>query len=588
MARSTLVWLALAVALLAALFLWQDRRESARAQDEDVPLFQGLDTASVTAVRIESVERDVHLRAERTASGGWVLVDPVSVPADSELFEYLVQTALARRGASVPRSEGDAQSLNLDPPRIILELESQSNGTAVRQKLEIGALDLDGQRMYVRARGRILRTLRDLDTTLSRQLDDYKSPRIVELDPREIIEVHRAGKLVLARDAEATDLAFDALVEEQTWHATLPIQAALDPVAMSLWVQGATRLEARRYIEDGGAAPADYGLDPPEFSVRLSTAKNAQAELSFGRSGHAANSAWFARLSGKPFLIGVDDHAVKLLAAPLEDLLDRRLMRRRSAPIDGITFHSNDRELLIGRTGKAWNVSEKRGHGSFTTPYPAEQSRVDDVIGRMEAVEFADFVFDRQFEPSPGGEILSIQSGSDAQGGAIGVRFTSESGAVALEYQRFGDSVVALVDPSLLELLRTPLEDLMSLHLLDVLEVDQTALRIAGLGAERRYVRGPGGVWAAPDLAVRAQELDQVLDSLLFLRAERHLPIGAPGALVDPVTIDFTNRRDGHLVYTVGRTPGESGEVAVDVDGRRAILAKKDQGLHAKLVALLR
>ncbi len=595
MQRSMLLWLALAVLGLAALFWWQERREQSHAREEGTPLFEGLDVAAVTAVRIESVERDVHLRAERDANGTWNLVDPIAARAQSELFDFLVQSALTRRGALVPESEGDAQSLGFEPPRVILELESDSNGKPARQRLELGALDLDGARVYVRVRGRILRTLRDLDTTLARSIDDFKSRSVVELDARDVVEVQRAGRTTFERGVDPHDLTLHALVDDEQWRASEPVRAALDPVAMSLWVQGATRLEAGRFVEDGAAALADYGLDPSEFSVELVTSRDARETVHFGRPGHAPGAAWFARLSGQTPVWGIDEQSVRLLASPIEDLLDHRLVRRRSAAIDGITLRSNDRELLLARLGRVWNVCEKRGHGSFTTPRPAEQGRVDDLLGRMEALEFAAFLLDRPFEASSGGETVSIDSGADVQGGSIGALFTSASGAAARQFQRPGESVVALVDPSLLELVHTPLEELLSLRLLDILEIDQASLRISGLGSERRYVRGRGGVWAAPDLAVRAEELDQVLDPLLFLRAEKHRRAGAELPFIDPIQVEFTNKSDKRTVFTLGLTPRDDGqagaaeqEVDVEIDGLRALLATKDQGLYGKLAALLK
>ncbi len=591
MRRSTLVLLAIVVAGLFALYLWQDRAERVRAQDEDLPLFEGLDAATVTAVRIESTERDTHVRAERGADGRWKLVDPVAVAADTALFDHLVSSALSRRGSVVPASEGDARSLGFEPPRAILELESASNGAARRQRVEIGALDLDGDRVYVRVRGRILRTLRDLDTTLARHVDDYKSREVLQLDAREVVEAHRTGSAAFQHGETPPRLDLDAWVDGEQWRATAPVKAALDPVAMALWVQGATRLEAARHVQDGAAAPGDYGLDPPELSIELVTARDARETLHCGRPEHAPGRKWFARLAGQPSIWAVDENAVRLLAAPIDSLLDHRLVRRRSGAIDGITLRTDDRELLVARHGREWNVSEKRGHGDFTFPRRAETARVDDLIGRLEAVEFAGFVFDRAFEPSAGGGTLSVQSGDDVQAGTIGARFTSESGAVALQFQRSGDSVVALVDTSLADLVRIPMEELLSLKLLDILEIDQASLRISGLGAERRYVRGKGGVWSAPDLAVRAQELDAVLDPLLFLRAEKHRPHGASDPLVDPITIEFTSRADARTAYTIGLTaPGDGAapQVEVDIEGRRALLARKDQGLHAKLAALLK
>lgn len=579
--RTTVIGLLVVVVGLSGLAWWQAAREDVQSADQEVALFDGFQAESVTAVRVDSVVRDQHFRIERDASGRWQMTDPVSVPANAALVDFLVRSALARHGAPVAAGEADPRVLGLEPPRVVLDLEQGAR----RQRLELGALDLDGEHLYVRSNGRLLRTLRDLDTTLDRSVEDFKATEVVDLDVRRIVEVHRAGSLATRDVAPASDLSFDALSENGGWRMTSPTQVRLDPLAMHLWIQGCARMRIKTYVQDGAAALADYGLDPPEVVITLVDVGGAQTKLQFGRPGHRPGGAWFERVGEQSYWCQVDTAVMAALTGPPEDLFDARLSRLPVESIDGLVLRSKRRELVLARAGTAWTVAARAlDGGADASATAADPAQVADLLGKLDKLQFVRFAGGAAFEPLPGGERLTIRAGSETEGGVFGSARDADGPAPLASFRRDGDTAIALVDPIALEWLDTPVEQLWSTRVLEVLEAEQASLSIAGGGVQKSYAHGAKGLWTLPGVGTEARDLSPaLLESLLFVRAAKHRPAGLHDALREPITIEFTSKSGNVQSYVVG--VGEGDAIEVEMDGRRAVL--KDQRVHARLKELL-
>lgn len=591
MSRKTLFVLAALVIALGALAWWQVRVETSDVAEADVPLFEGVDPGRVTFVRVEDLQREQHVKFERDASGRWRMTEPIQIEADQAIAQLLLDSALARRCTPVPEAERDEKSLGFDPPRAILEIEEDVGGTRRRQRVELGALDLDGQRINVRARGRLLRTWRDLDTTIDRQVDDFMTHDALDVSPHEVLELHRGGSLV-REDGRTADVGFDAMFERGEWRATAPVSAPLDPQAASLWLRGVTGLRVDAYVDHGRRLWSDFGLDPPEMTVSLVTLQDKRATLRFGRMGggnEPRSGRWFCAREGQTSVWTVDPRAVELVAAPIEEMLDRRIVRLPREAIDGAHLVHGGRYLQLWREedrsrGGRWMVKERPDASSaFGRALPADAGRVEDLLGRLEQGEIAKFLPGVWIELADVRASFVIHAGGQEQGAAFG---REQDGAVL--FQRHGDAIAGLVDPALLELLATPATELWSLQILELAEIDQVELELRGRdGVARKFRRGSKGLWTRPETEVEARELRDVLDPLFFVRATRHLGLGPHAALADSIEVRFTSTAGALTRYAVGlASDAAAGETTqIDLDGERAVL--KDQDLHRRLRAVL-
>jgi hypothetical protein len=594
MSRTTLLVLAALVVLLGLAAWRQLRLEEREKKAADVPLFEGVDPARVTRILVENLVRDQHMVFERDGRGRWRMSEPTSVPADQGMVQHLFESALDRHGTPVPEAEARPRDLGLDPPRAIVEIEEDLGGSVRRSRVDLGAVDLDGAHLNVRAHGLLLRTWRDLDTTLDRVVEDFMSHDAVDIAPHEVVEVHRRGSLARERDAPPADLTLDALLEDGIWRATAPVSAPLDPQAASLYVQGVAALRVKSYADFGRRLLADYGLDPAEMTLSLSTLSNEVRTLRFGRPGHAVGRAWHCTLEGQPFVWIVEDHAAELFAAPIEEFLDQSLTRLPMQAIDGVSLVLEGRELRLwrekdaGRAGSAWKVAERSTpEAAFTPGVPADRGKVEDLLGKIGRAEIAKFLAGEALSPGEVRGSLAVQAGEERQGGSLGAEVGSPKSGRAVRYQRTGDSVAGLVDPALLELFRTPVGELSSLLLLDLPELEQSELTLSRGEVHKRYLHGSKGLWTPPGVEIEARELRDVLDALTIVRVARHLGAGEHAALSDPVAVEFKSLVGVKVSYTVGvaAEAAEGERVQIDTGGRRAVL--KDQGLHKRLLLVL-
>ena len=319
MNSKTLLVLLSAVLLLGVAAWWTRSRQATDARESEIALFEGVERGRIRAFEIENVAHGERVRFERGADGVWVVTDPVRANADIALVDQVLGPALERRGTPVPLADSDPAKLGLEPPRSVLTLEELVDGTVRTQRAEFGEPDLDGDRVVVRVRGRLVRTWRDLATTLARNAEDFRSHQLLALDPRQILELERTGTFTLP-DGRAIDANFAAFADGGAWRATTPVHAQLDPLGMSIWITALSRLGIASYVDFGTTPLANFGLDPPEVTLSIGTAAATLPLLRFGRVNHDRNADWLCSVAGDPHVYAIDPGAVGLLTAGVEDL----------------------------------------------------------------------------------------------------------------------------------------------------------------------------------------------------------------------------------------------------------------------------
>ena len=166
----TAIVLFLVVAVLGFGVYWQLEREQAATLPVDRPFVPDVDAGRVDRLRIDNLERGIQLTLQRDERGAWKIVDPVSYPASSGAIRQIVELVATQR--AFPVRDPDLEALSLAPPRAVLEIEQEVAGQRVRNRLEFGAVDLDGQHGFVNVDGTVVRTLRSLDSILDRDVQD--------------------------------------------------------------------------------------------------------------------------------------------------------------------------------------------------------------------------------------------------------------------------------------------------------------------------------------------------------------------------------------------------------------------------------
>ncbi|MBL8862992.1 MAG: DUF4340 domain-containing protein [Planctomycetes bacterium] len=595
--RTLLVLVLLVLAL--AWFATRTARESDAALAEaEIVLFPGVEEALVTGVRLENVARDLHLSFERDERGAWRLTDPVVSRAEPGVVELVVRVALRARGAAVPREVSAApQKLGLEPPRFVLDLESEREPGArprTRRRVEVGAAEVDGLRVFARVDGRIALVSRELETVLDRELHEFRASSISDVDPRRVLEVRRRGSAPTSGIGPTVDLGFDAVLEAGAWRATAPLQGLLDPAAMALYVQSFVVYRYEREFDEGARTLAVLGLDPPELSLTFGTTDTEVVELLVGRPGADRSAGWLGTRRGSGVVWTIPAADVEFLCTPLADLLDHRLLRVRRGSIARLEIEAPDGSVRLERDARGWScLRAPAGSREFGAPVPAEAGAVEDVLGALERYELAAFLPGVPFDPGPEPVRWRVEGSEGGTGGAFGAAYVDATGAADVLFQRAGETVAAHGDPAILAVLRRDPELFLSLSFLETNEADLGAIELRAAGGERRYERNAKGVWTRPGGAVEARELRSVLEALLFLRAAAPVPRLERAPLVRPIEValfglppELGGSGGLRARFQVGLAEREAGARAeIEYEGRRGVA--RDARLHARLEDLL-
>lgn len=587
MNRGTLIGLALLLCALGGAAWWQLEREREGVFALEVPLFEDVGRADVTAITIDNLERSVRVRFERREDGWWI-VDPLETRADGATLERLLEVVERNLGLVVPRSEADPARLGLDPPRAIVDVHVQRDGRAERLRVEVGRRDLDGRSLFVRTRGRVLRTLQTLDTQVDQEVQDYRSKRIFDLAGESVIEVNRVGRYRPSIDVEPIDMTLMAVREGASWRLLQPYQALLDPMAVAVLVAGAARLPADTFVEDAAPDVGRYGLDEPELSIELVTSGGRRATVHLARPGGGSN--WLATREDRRTVVSIAPEDAPALLIPVEAMFDSILLRLARTEIDGLVLVTPERELELARRARgSWTVRERTAEESGYGPtHPVDPQRVDGLLARLEGAELQGFLPDFPWPADAPRLEVRVQARGHEFGGRLGPETADPDGGVARLFQREGDEVVALVGPWLAELAATPMSELLDPRLLALEEIHLGALSIEGARGRARFTRDERGRWSRTGEAGEATELLGLLDPLLFLRASQHLDPALAPALEDPLEVVFERSLGGRTLLRVGL--GRDGEgrprAEAEVEGSRAVLRVQD--LHRRLSELLR
>lgn len=574
MSKRLLLFLLVAVGVVAAAVNWQTEREQSGRFDVARPLMEGVDFKRLKSMHISSVERgaDVGLRADST--GAWYLVDPVAYLAEQGLIDLIAQAVEGHMALSPPDPSAVLSQLGLDPPRVEWTLVEEIGEEQLVHRLLIGDPDPSGSRVYVLQDGELLLTTRALANTLNKDFEDFRSRRISEIDPAHVDEVYRSGSIQFSMDELPADLELSALRDGGAWRALRPHECALDPMDLSLLIVGASRLSFDQYVEEPDVNLDAYGLERPAMRIELRSSLGSREVLFIGQP--EIGGAWFCAREGAPDIYRLSSRDAVILAYPFEAMIDRRLVRVIPDEVLAVRLEGAERSVRLVRDGEAWTVSESGGD-----PLPAEAFVVRELLAWISDAELE--AFDRSALPGDG-RLLDRRLILELEGRELGGSFGAELApgeASMLRYRRFGEEVVGSLDATLLTWVDRPASAWWSLSLMELDELGVSELAFS-LGEESLYFRrGVRGRWR-DDRGREAVELLPWLDPLLFLRATERVDKESLDALAQTLGVKFTLNDGTERTFVLAA--GDGLTTVCEIGPVRAVLLRDD--LFAGLVSL--
>lgn len=588
MSRLTPLILLVVVGALALLAVRQTEREAAGRPPEPTPLFQGVELRRVSAIRLENIRASRHMRFERDDAGRWFMTDPVAWAAEPGLMDK-VFGVIQRNGATpVPDQLVADAAESFEPPRGFLETtEVLENGEKRKTRIEVGGLDLDGMRVYIRRDGVTLRTARNLETLFSFTEADFRSKKLFGFLGNSITKIERVGGWYDETDPEGGEsLGFMAIPEGYSWRIHEPVRVLGDPVLLTLWSRFLRGAEGQRFVSDRVDVDlADYNLDQPWFSIHVTTLGGGVQTVHVA----AYRDKVFARREGFPNVYQLTEDVTSKLREPHELFYESSFVRVPKDDVRHIWIQREDETIRMTRKRGDWSVAKKAaGVAAFSMELPADKRVAEDLLALAEKSEVLRYFNDVKpgefFEAGRGKRGFWLEPYQDVrQGGYLGDLVRTPQGTEVAPFLREGDSVVGSLAPELYEVTDRPLESFLDRNLWTLQNIRMSALVIERDGSERRFKRTATDDWQPEDAAVPARELDPVLDHLLFLKADEHIAEGDRMGLEGIITVTFSDSAGTTHVARFGKSGDGRAQV---ITGALQATLKRPQ-LYDDLVALM-
>jgi len=598
MNRRTTTFLFVLLLLLGGVVWWQTAREARGDFDHVERLFESVDVSRVQRMHIDNLEYSLQFTLERDARHLWSLTDPIAYPARMSVISPLLDIVGRNEAIRVPPDELAFAEEGFDPPRMVFDvIEAMGEDQERTTRVELGAFDVDGSHQFVRVRGKVFRTLRNLETTLQQNRHGFRDQRILRMPVNEIVRVARRGSL--STDAGPDSGLLQAHRQQFRWWIDQPVRGQADPNFFYLLLTNLASVRVESFTDDAPFALADYGLQAPALEIEVETRQGLVQTLQVGSS----RAGTFAKRADLPYVWELRPGDVTRLMIPATDLLDHAMVRVLRPEIERMEIE-NGRERIVlerefdprseerGSRREGWTLWEEPFETAPGSQAPAgpivhgNKGKVEEILSALEHVEIIRFLEGSEGSDSfEGSDRLGVrlQLRDDRQGGRIGKVFVTEGGATARTYRRDGESEVSLVPAEIAELLSgATFLELQSLAMFETDEVHLRKLTVRHGEDERRYFRSTEGSWRYTDLDTVATPLFSILDALFFLRATEHLELAPDEVLQDPVEVEIMDYEGTWTKLTIGVDPDKG--ILARLAGQRSVL--KDQDLHARLLAL--
>lgn len=178
-----------------------------------------------------------------------------------------------------------------------------------------------------------------------------------------------------------------------TWAIESPIKAKADDATVTSLLDALASMDVDRALDDNPTSLAQYGLEPPRYTVVFRTTDAAEHRLEVGDKTPTGSDV-YARVGGQPRLFLTPAFHGDSLNRSTFDLRDKHVLAFSRDAVDTVTIDAAGQQAVqLARTGSDWKL---------TAPLaaPADFSPVDGLLGRLDQVRMQSVV-EEGSEPTP-------------------------------------------------------------------------------------------------------------------------------------------------------------------------------------------
>jgi hypothetical protein len=347
--KTTVVWVCLAAALFAYIYMFERGRIPTQAIDDSTrKLLLNFNPEQVNELRVTSGR--LFLKIQKTGNSWWI-ASPIKYPAHPVLIENLLKQigVITREYRIESRSLKD---FGLEEPSATVLIK----GKDFQSELQIGNVTPDTAGIYVRLAGgdAVYVAPIELKQFIPDKLNDWRSRALVfsEKDtPFDRVEVRSSVRGI--------GFSIQHNPTNRTWHIIKPLQARADRTKVDHILMKLLSCRVSDFVSDDPQVDPDrYGLTTPEIELALGLGTNDLITIQFGKSPTNDPTQVYARIVEQKNVVLVNKDLFDSIHISFTELRERRLMNFAPETITEIAIRGAGAFTVQYQSNQIWKIVE--------------------------------------------------------------------------------------------------------------------------------------------------------------------------------------------------------------------------------------
>ncbi len=321
------------------------RREKAESAKGRIWTVEPKDVERVTVAR-----KGETIRLQRTADGGWEMLEPIKTRGDRGAVDDMVTgLATARMDREIDANPAKPADFGLDPPEAEVKLEVK--GRAEPLVLRVGSKNPTGVWVYAREGGKpaVITLSESIARDATRPLADFRDRTVIAFDRRNVSGI----------DLDVNGDQIGVVADEPgKWRIVKPRPLRADTDLISEFLDKLEGAKAVEFVDDAPKSLQPYGLDKPsKVTVWVGKDKDRAARtLLVGRPVPEKKGVYVKR-EGEPGVILTAEAVWTVFPKTVGAIRDKTVVSYASDKLAKIEITHGRETLGLEKEGTGWKIT---------------------------------------------------------------------------------------------------------------------------------------------------------------------------------------------------------------------------------------
>ena len=321
------------------------RREKAESAKGRIWTVEPKDVERVTIAR-----KGETVRLQRTADGGWEMLEPVKTRGDRGTVDDMVTgLATARMDREIDPNPAKPADFGLDPPEADVKLEVK--GRPEPLVLRVGGKNPTGVWVYAREGGKpaVITLSESIARDTTRPVADFRDRTVIAFDRRNVSGI----------DLDVNGDQIGVVADEPgKWRIVKPRALRADTDLLSEFLDKLEGAKAMEFVDDAPKALQPYGLDKPaRVTVWVGRDKDRSARtLLVGRPVPEKKGVYVKR-EGEPGVILTAEAVWTTFPKTVGAVRDKTVVSYASDKLAKVEFTRGRESLTLEKEGTGWKIA---------------------------------------------------------------------------------------------------------------------------------------------------------------------------------------------------------------------------------------